>query len=239
MKLRLITIICALAFMTTALFTAADIAVYHIPGYYQHQFEENEVQGNLNREIDMQNIMTAFNGILEYLRGNRNTLNNIKIVADSRLQEFYTEREKLHLSDVKRIFLRSYRIRRLYALIFAISSAYLIATGIFYNSKSKAHRPSITASLCRLFVFTCVITNIVFASLIGIISINFDKAFTIFHHLLFKNDYWLLDSNTDDLINLLPESFFIHMALTIVGIYSVIVISVNLIVGVLQKSCCK
>ena len=197
MKLRLITIICALAFMTTALFTAADITVYHIPGYYQHQFEENEVQGNLNREIDMQNIMTAFNGMLEYLRGNRNTLNNIKIVADSRLQEFYTEREKLHLSDVKRIF------------------------------------------LCRLFVFTCVITNIVFASLIGIISINFDKAFTIFHHLLFKNDYWLLDPNTDDLINLLPESFFIHMALTIVGIYSVIVISVNLIVGVLQKSCCK
>ena len=104
MKLRLITIICALAFMTTALFTAADIAVYHIPGYYQHQFEENEVQGNLNRETDMQNIMTAFNGMLEYLRGNRNNLNNIKIIADSRLQEFYTEREKLHLSDVKRVF---------------------------------------------------------------------------------------------------------------------------------------
>ena len=52
-------------------------------------------------------------------------------------------------------------------------------------------------------------------------------------------DAWrLLDPNTDDLINLLPESFFIHMALTIVGIYSVIVISVNLIVGVLN-SCCK
>ena len=44
--------------------------------------------------------------------------------------------------------------------------------------------------------------------LFGLISRDFDAAFTKFHHIFFSNDLWLLDPAEDNLINLLPEGFF-------------------------------
>ena len=43
--------------------------MYHIPGYYRHQFEGKDVLGDLNRNIDMDNVMSAFSEMMEYLRG--------------------------------------------------------------------------------------------------------------------------------------------------------------------------
>ena len=73
--------------------------MYHIPGYYRHQFEEKDLLGDLNRNIDMDNVMSAFSEMMEYLRGNRSNL-NIEVTADGARQEFYTAREKAHLKDV-------------------------------------------------------------------------------------------------------------------------------------------
>lgn len=46
-------------------------------------------------------------------------------------------------------------------------------------------------------------------------AINFDASFTAFHKLAFSNDYWLFDPNTDPIINVLPEQFFMHSAVLI------------------------
>ena len=43
--------------------------------------------------------------------------------------------------------------------------------------------------------------------------INFDGLFITFHHLAFRNDYWLLNPRTDLLIRLMPESMFIDLGL--------------------------
>lgn len=37
---------------------------------------------------------------------------------------------------------------------------------------------------------------------------NFDSFFVIFHHILFNNNDWLFDPNTDPIINVLTEGFF-------------------------------
>ncbi|MBD5429951.1 TIGR01906 family membrane protein [Lactobacillus sp.] len=37
---------------------------------------------------------------------------------------------------------------------------------------------------------------------------NFDQFFIVFHHLLFNNNNWLFDPNTDPIINVLTENFF-------------------------------
>ncbi len=43
----------------------------------------------------------------------------------------------------------------------------------------------------------------------------FTDAFTLFHHLLFSNDLWLLNPQTDLLVRLMPTAFFTHYALLI------------------------
>ena len=49
----------------------------------------------------------------------------------------------------------------------------------------------------------------------GLIALNFDRAFDIFHHLFFDNDHWILDPRVDLLINMVPQSFFVHIAIFI------------------------
>lgn len=214
MKIKIIAIICALSFMIAALLTAADITMYHIPGYYRHQFEEKEVLGDLNRDMDMDNAMSAFGEMMEYLRGNRSNL-NIEVTVDGTRQEFYTAREKAHLKDVRTIVLKAYLARLIAAIIFFIS---LICISLYCKDRQSAH-----SSICKTFINTCIITNAAFLLVVGIAAVNFDKAFMVFHRVLFANNYWRLNPDESDLINLLPQSFFEHTALVICGIYFVMV----------------
>lgn len=48
--------------------------------------------------------------------------------------------------------------------------------------------------------------------------IDFSSAFTAFHKLFFSNDYWIFDPKKDPVILYLPESFFMKMGLSILGL---------------------
>ena len=49
-------------------------------------------------------------------------------------------------------------------------------------------------------------------------AIDFNKAFVIFHQIVFRNDYWIFNEATDPVITILPEAFFMHCFMMIVGI---------------------
>ncbi len=53
-------------------------------------------------------------------------------------------------------------------------------------------------------------------SILGIlISMNWEAFFVTFHHLFFRNDYWIFDPATDPVITILPDTFFMHCAIAI------------------------
>ena len=54
--------------------------------------------------------------------------------------------------------------------------------------------------------------------LVALAMIDFDKSFVIFHHIAFSNDYWIFDPAIDPVIMILPQAFFLHSFLLIVGI---------------------
>lgn len=67
------------------------------------------------------------------------------------------------------------------------------------------------------YLFVSSITAIALPMLMGLfILIDFDKTFTLFHKLFFKNDYWIFDPTTDPVIKILPEAFFLHCAIMII-----------------------
>lgn len=56
---------------------------------------------------------------------------------------------------------------------------------------------------------------------LGILSlamIDFDQAFVIFHNLAFSNDYWIFDPVKDPVIMILPQDFFLHSFVLIIGV---------------------
>lgn len=52
-----------------------------------------------------------------------------------------------------------------------------------------------------------------------IIAVNWEFFFTqVFHPLLFNNDYWMFSPFTDPVINILPDTFFLHCAVMIISL---------------------
>lgn len=62
-----------------------------------------------------------------------------------------------------------------------------------------------------------ILVSIPVASL-ALLKVNFTKAFTVFHKIMFNNDKWLLDPVTDPIINIMPEEFFAHCGIAIIAI---------------------
>lgn len=60
-----------------------------------------------------------------------------------------------------------------------------------------------------------IITIVIPAVLGSLIALNWNWVFVTFHHIAFNNDYWIFDSVTDPVINILPDAFFMHCAVMI------------------------
>lgn len=55
-------------------------------------------------------------------------------------------------------------------------------------------------------------------SILLLAMIDFDQAFVIFHNIAFTNDYWVFDPALDPVITILPQAFFMHSFLMIIGL---------------------
>ena len=61
------------------------------------------------------------------------------------------------------------------------------------------------------------------------IAINFNACFIMFHKIMFSNDYWIFNPEIDPVINMLPETFFMHMGVAILAIMLICSIVLQLI----------
>lgn len=137
----------------------------------------------------------------------------------------YSQSGKSHFEDCKKLF--TLNSAALGVSLCAVAILLLLKRKKFF----KTLRPfglnyTFTAGISTLFLFLSV----------GIFAFfNFEKAFLIFHSLLFPGkDNWLFDSSTDQIINVLPTEFFMSCAGLIM--FSIILISVILIVfGIFSK----
>lgn len=77
----------------------------------------------------------------------------------------------------------------------------ILAAGIIFTFRKKTF----------LYLKICGSALILLPFLIfPLLMINFDNLFTLFHKLIFHNNYWLFNPKTDPIILILPETFFMH-----------------------------
>jgi len=115
------------------------------------------------------------------------------------LSSFFNEKEKLHLQDVKYLINIAFIIFYMLLILFLILSAYFI------------YKRNYLLILDSLIIsgFIIILLQAVF------LLLNFSSGFILFHKILFTNDLWLLNPETDNLINLFPEKFFYDISLKI------------------------
>lgn len=123
-----------------------------------------------------------------------------------------SESGRVHFEEVKEIFVFFQKT--------AIVTGLLSAVGIFIL---RRERPKWYLKYAG--ILTVVLPVVVGAA----IAVNWDRVFVLFHELMFDNDYWLFDAATDPVILMLPDAFFMHCAVGIVGL--VVVGAVICLVG--------
>ncbi len=71
---------------------------------------------------------------------------------------------------------------------------------------------------------------------VGILaSLDFEKAFTVFHHIFFPGESdWYFDSRVDQIINVLPEKFFMNCAI-LIGSAIALLSVVFVVLGIVKR----
>lgn len=187
-------IIFALCLMAALFITSAEAVVYWTPGYFEREYAKYGVTETVN--MTMEDLLHVTDQMMAYLRGNRAGL-QVKATVDGVNRDFFNAREIAHMEDVKGLFLGALSLRRGCLLIMALC---LISLFLLKTDWKRIFPKSL-----------CIGTGVFFgvtALLAAVISSDFNKYFIMFHHIFFRNDLWILNPDTDLLINIVPEGFF-------------------------------
>lgn len=200
------------------LISSFDLAAYGSYNYYEKEYAKYHVLDDLHMEMKDARYVTE--EMMAYLRGRRDDL-VVKTTVDGQQREFFNDREKAHMADVRNLFLWGIALRR----IALIALLVILVTMIGLKMSMKKVLPKAYKISTGIFLGVTALLTVIFAS-------DFTKYFTIFHEIFFSNDLWLLDPDTDLLINMLPEGFFMDMAARI-GIIFAVFLGVSLLLAVL------
>lgn len=192
---KLLTV--ALSAVTALFILSVSIAAPIVarPFYYvqidNFQLEENT---GLTRE----EIITAYDEMLDFCVG---------FTEEFSTGVFeWSESGKSHFVDVKKLFMLDFYVVIATSLIligWSVAKRFVkIRPYRFFN-----RGPAMWGSVTLITAFVVVG---------GLAAIDFDRAFVVFHNIFFPGkDNWIFDYDTDQIIRILPQDFFMNCAILI------------------------
>ncbi len=179
-------------------------------GFFRNFQEEHKIHQQMG--IEEEQLKRITKDLIEYLKTGENEL----------LERHFHSREIAHMVDVYDLYERGRTLRWGAIIVFAAILLYVLAKKempVFFEQMSKI-----------LFV-----TWGIFFLLALVIALNFSRAFVIFHEILFDNDLWLMNPETDRMIQMLPLPFFISIARRILVFFFVAMLALHGLVIYLRK----
>ena len=191
---RLLSALLAAAIALALLTGSIALPIVCRPFYYAHigALHLDERTGLSRAEI-----RTAYDEMLDYCLGAPEFSTGVLK---------WSESGKSHFTDVRFLFLLDLR------LFFAAAAAIL-----FLIVLARLCRRSFSPLLGRGPCFWAGAgLGGLFLIVGGLAALDFDRAFVVFHTLFFPGkDNWLFDPDTDEIINILPQQFFMDCAILI------------------------
>ena len=150
----------------------------------------------------------------------------LRVTVDGVEQDAFNAREMQHMEDCARLF----DLLRTLRLSIAIAAALMVLLSLILEWKEKPVR---AVSVAPMWIGSLIL--IVPLAIFGVwAAIDFGSAFNFFHRILFTNDLWLLNPETDLLIRICPSSMFAGMGLRIALRAGVILLGVPLLLTILK-----
>ena len=189
-----------LAVLTALLVLSGSIAVPLLcrPFYYAHIGPLGLVEST---GLTQEQIRTAFDQVMDFCLGLRPDFAAGDLI--------FSQSGASHFADVRTLFL-------LDLWILGLSLAALAA--VFVYCRLKKVRPHLFCGHGPGF-WGAVGLGAAFLVVGGLAALDFDRAFVVFHALFFPGkDNWLFDPNTDQIITILPQTFFRNCAILVLAL---------------------
>lgn len=201
---RLILIILIISLSLVCLALSIELNAYN-KNFYIKSYDRYGIEEVTNKSMDQLSKVT--DGIISYLKNQG---------GDELLEPYFNEREILHMRDVQWLFNLARWIKWI---------GILVSLGILlYFKRKKEH------NLLGKTVSLGLFSNHILLGILAILATrDFNKYFTYFHLIFFRNDLWILDPRTDLMIQMLPEEFFMNMAANIMLSFFVLLAIIQLI----------
>lgn len=205
---KVLTVIILFATVIAIITFSIGLPIYFRPFYYM-QIGPLGIEESTGH--DRETVIEGYDEVLDYLTrpGGEFSAGVFKFSEDG----------KGHFEDCKVLF-------TLNAWCYVVSLI-LISAVLILVKRQKA-------KLCRPLGFSVfgvagALTLSLFATLVFLVAIDFDRAFVIFHSVFFPGkDNWLFHPREDEIILAMPEEFFMNCAILIAS--SVILISLTLVI---------
>ena len=189
-------------FLSAFIILLAVQSVAFSTNFYFKQYRLLKI--GLNAGVSLTEYQQLSQLLWDYYLGRNNSPQYLTVTIHGD-QKLYKDHELAHLADVKHLFQLGLHLRNLAAIMVA-SSIVVITLVEPAKAVTLIGKAVTTACACTATILTLLLTTI---------WLNFDKAFTYFHHLSFNNLLWQLDPAKDNLIKLFPEQFFFNAAMAI------------------------
>ena len=203
--LRPVAIALFIVLVPVFLITANVRLVINLPALYSYGYDRYEDEITRYMNIERDDYIDGGRQIRDYFNNDAEEL-DVRVVVGGILRSIYSEREVLHMSDVKDLVRGVYRLGELSALyLFAFAVA-----GMFF----EPWRRSLHRTAWHMAMGGAVTLGLVVLVGLGALA-GFERLFLAFHEVSFSNDLWQLNPRTDYLIAMFPEGFFFDATILI------------------------
>lgn len=187
---KILLVLLVISLSLSCLLIAAEVNIFNIK-HYVESFEKHNIYEITGKSF--YELVSITENLFTYLKGD---------AGDEILEPDFNQREILHMRDVQVLFRYGFILKYIGIILSIIIIIYFVKVG--------------EKNLVGKWIYKGLFINWILIGLLGImIYFDFSKYFTYFHYIFFTNDLWLLDPETDLLIQMLPEEFFNSMAISI------------------------
>ena len=178
------------AIVTTNIRVLANAPVVY--NYAFDRYNAEDATGLSRPDID-----STAKALRQYFNNDEKTFYH-QVTEDGLPASVFNARETRHMEDVKRLFVWVNRIQEV-SIVFVLAYAVVF----FIWSHDADPRQLAGQSMAGVALGTLGV------GAIGVVAaFGFDAAFTRFHEVLFTNDFWQLNPQTDHLLQMFPEGFW-------------------------------
>ncbi|MEG0329835.1 MAG: TIGR01906 family membrane protein [Longicatena sp.] len=198
--------VAVISLMITLLVTSISVNCFN-RDFFASEYATLETAKDLG--MTDKDLNGATNTLLDYLQDKRSTIKTT-ITLKGMEQDAFNSREASHMVDVKGLYQFVLVLRNVCVILFVGSIIYLIV---------RLKQGALTLFSIN-YMKMAAIVGVFFTMLAIWAYADFDSFWTAFHKLMFRNDLWLLNPDTDLMINLFPSQFFSSLVFRVVGMFA-------------------